>query len=221
MRAEITIEKVDTIIEIPNYWSSQDYTNLLKEFDIPISTTLSEKEQIEYLEMAVSELEPNEAAKIILMYKLSNELSENQIEQISNDMLLDKISEEYPEISLHKDLFSVNQLLFKLYNGKFPNTKATSVQLQIDIANYNEPLTKPEILKLIMQMTSNSNVIKRLYVDELGVENTFEQANDIIWVFTKDNNHYSLITSEYWLADKEIKSSFLETEFTPIENLQE
>ena len=33
----------------------------------------------------------------------------------ANDMLLDKVSEEYPEIELHYDLFNINQLFFKNY----------------------------------------------------------------------------------------------------------
>jgi hypothetical protein len=39
-------------------------------------------------------------------------------------MLIDKISEEYPEI-VQAPLYHINQLLFKAYNGKFPNAKAT------------------------------------------------------------------------------------------------
>jgi hypothetical protein len=46
--------------------------------------------------MAITDFEPNEAA-IVLDYKLSDSLNEGQIQQISNDMLIDKISEEYPE----------------------------------------------------------------------------------------------------------------------------
>jgi hypothetical protein len=46
--------------------------------------------------MAITDFEPNEAA-IVLDYKLSDSLNEGQIQQISNDMLIDKISEEYPD----------------------------------------------------------------------------------------------------------------------------
>jgi hypothetical protein len=37
----------------------------------------------ELLEMAISDYEPNEAAEIVLAYKLGEELNEGQIEQIS------------------------------------------------------------------------------------------------------------------------------------------
>jgi hypothetical protein len=45
-----------------------------------------------------------------------------QIEQISHNMLIDKVCEEY-QIHMQGRLFHVNQLLFKAYNGKFPNAK--------------------------------------------------------------------------------------------------
>jgi hypothetical protein len=67
--------------------------------------------------MAITDFEPNEAAAIVLDYKLSDSLNEGQI-QISNDMLIDKISEEYPEIAMALYIISINR--FKAYNGKFP-----------------------------------------------------------------------------------------------------
>ena len=217
MKAVFTIEKVSSLTEIPNYWTKEDYFALLKEFDVPVANTISDAECIEYLQMAVSELEPNEAAKTLLTYKLSDSLNENQIEQISNDMLIDKISEEYPEIDLHCDLFSINQLLFKLYNGKFPNAKAISIEILAEIPDYTEVLTKEEIIKYLMEMTSERNVIKRLFSEKLNHDTPFEEANDIIWKLEHNNNHYKIYTSEYWIADEEIVKSKVETEFEPIE----
>ncbi|NHN27244.1 hypothetical protein FIA58_016295 [Flavobacterium jejuense] len=221
MKAIFTIEKVSSLTEIPNYWSKEDYFALLKAFDVPVADTLSNDECIEYLQMAVSELEPNQAAQILLTYKLSAFLNENQIEQISNDMLIDKISEEYPEIGLHLDLFSINQLLFKLYNGKFPNTKAILIEVLVEIEDYSEVLTKEEIIKYIMEMTSERNVIKRLFSEKLEHNTPFEEANDIIWKLEHSNDHYKIYTSEYWIADEEIEKSKIETEFISIDVLGE
>jgi hypothetical protein len=220
MKATFSIEKVTGINELPNYWSKQDYLTLLKEFEVSVADTISEKECVEYLQMAVSELEPNEAAQIVLTYKLSEFLNENQIEQISNDMLIDKISEEYPEINLHCDLFSVNQLLFKLYNGKFPNTKGISIELIAEIDSYSSPLTKEEILKYLMEMVSERNVIKRLFAEKLVHNTPFEEANDIIWKLENNGNNYIIYTSEYWIADEEIISNKIETEFVPIDSIE-
>lgn len=220
MKAKLTISNVATINEIPKYWSADDYAYLLKQFDVPISSQLTENEQIEYLQMAVSEMAPNEAAQILLQYKLSEHLNENQIEQISNDMLIDRISEEYPEINLHRELFAINQLLFKLYNGKFLNTKATQLTVNVAIESYDTTLTQAEFLKLLLGMVADNNIIKRLYADELLPNGQFEQANDILWQFENTGNDYSIITSEYWLADQEIIVSELLADFEPTEILE-
>ncbi len=98
----------------------------------------------EILFMAISDFEPEEAATIVLNYKLSDFLNDNQIEQISHEMLIDKISEEYADISLHHQLFNINQLLYKAYNGTFPNAKATIVDFEIQP---NENITKETVLK--------------------------------------------------------------------------
>lgn len=212
-KAVFTIEKVTSLTEIPNYWSSQDYFELLKIFDVPVAHTLSDGECLEYLEMAVSEMKPNEAAQILLNYKLSESLNEGQIEQISNDMLIDKISEEYPEINLHCDLYSINQLLYKLYNGKFPNAKAVCIEISADIEDHNEALTKEALLKYLMEMVSDRSVIKRLFADKLAHDTAFEEAEYIIWKLEKDQNKYSIYTSEYWITDEQIIKSKIETDY--------
>jgi hypothetical protein len=221
MKAIFTLEKVTSLEEIPNYWTKEDYFELLKLYDVPVAATLSEAECIEYLQMAVSELQPNEAANILLTYKLSDHLNENQIDQISNDMLIDKVCEEYPEINLHSDLFSVNQLLYKLYNGKFPNAKAISIEILAEIEGHTEVLSKEEILKYLMEMVSERNLIKRLFGDKLTHEASFEEANDIIWKLDVSDNHYTIITSEYWIADSEIEKTKVETEYVVVEEKED
>ncbi len=131
MKYAIKIHKISTVDDLENAWSIEDYKELLERFDLPNTETTDVKELRELLFMAISDKEPNEAAAILLDYKLSDKLNEGQIDSLSYEMLVDKISEEYPVIGLHKKLFTVNQLLYKAFNGKFPNTKATIVDFEI------------------------------------------------------------------------------------------
>ncbi len=100
-----------------------DYIELLKKFGFPDAESSAKEDLRELLFMAITDYEPPEAASILMEYRMSNSLSEGQISQISHDMLLDKIFEEYPEISLHHEFFNINQLLYKAYNGKFPQQR--------------------------------------------------------------------------------------------------
>jgi hypothetical protein len=181
-------------------------------FSFPDANTIKPENLREMLFMAIGDFEPNEAAEVVLTYKLSERLNEGQIAQVSNDMLLDKISEEFPEIDLHYDLFSINQLLFKAFNGKFPNAKATVVDFSIvSMDGYDEEITKEIVLKSFNNGVSDRNVIKRLFSEQMTTDEEFDQAEAIIWELNKkDASNFTLITSEYWLGREELIASEFE-----------
>jgi hypothetical protein len=112
MNYQVKIQSINTVEEIKDYWSDDDYVQLLGSLLIQKHLALK-KENLSELSMAITDFEPNEAAAIVLDYKLSDSLNEGQIQQISNDMLIDKISEEYPEIAMQAPLYHINQLLLK------------------------------------------------------------------------------------------------------------
>ncbi len=205
MKFNITIKNVTTVEEITNYWQNHDYISLLEQFNFSDANTVKPENLREMLHMAITDFEPNEAAGIVLTYKLSERLNEGQIAQISNDMLLDKVSEEYPEIDLHYDLFNINQLLFKAYNGKFPNAKATIVDFtMVSKDGYDKAITKQIVLKSFNNGISDRSVIKRLFEEQMTTDKDFEEAEAILWELKKiDVTNFTLITSEYWLNKEE------------------
>lgn len=207
MNFTITITNVSTVEELPGYWKDQDYINLLEAFNFPDANTLKSENLREMLHMAITDYEPNEAAEIVLTYKLSGRLNEGQIAQISNDMLLDKISEEYPEIDLHHDLFSINQLLFKAFNGKFPNAKATIADFtMVSKDGFTGEITKEMVLKSLNNGISDRNLIKRLFTEQMTTVKKFEEADEVMWeLHKKDATNFTLVTSEYWLKKEEFE----------------
>ena len=213
MNYQITIKKAYTVDEIEDYWTSDDYIKLLEKFDYPDAGDSDLATLKELLFMAISDFEPKDAAVIALEYKLSENLNEGQIQQVSNDMLLDKVCEEYPEIGLHATLFHVNQLLFKAYNGTFPNAKATIIECSfVPLEEESEiELTKENILKLLNNGLSGSNLIKRLFDLPMTENLPFPEAEDILWeVRSTDNSNFTIITSEYWLSKEDIIASEFE-----------
>ena len=213
MNYQITINRANTVDEIESYWTNDDYIKLLEKFDYPDASDADASSLRELLFMAISDFEPKEAAVIVLEYKLSEHLNEGQIQQISNDMFLDKVCEEYPEIGLHSTLFHINQLLFKAYNGKFPNAKATIITATIaPLESENEiQLTKEYVLKLLSKGLSDSNLIKRLFDNAMNENAPFPEAEDVLWdLTTADNLNYTITTSEYWLNKEDIIASEFE-----------
>lgn len=212
MKYQVTINNIQTIEESNTYWSTEDYVALLAEYGFPDAKSRDNKELRELLFMAISDYEPNEAAVILLTYKLSEELSEGQIEQISNDMLLDKVCEEYPVIKLHAPLFHCNQLLHHAYNGKFPNAKALVLKCKITSDEKGE-LTKEQFLKIMNNGLAEATLIKRLFDEPMTTDAPFPDAEGIVWELnTVDNENYEMITSEYWMERNDIIAGEFEGE---------
>ena len=207
MTYHIIINNVKTVEELNGAWTNNDFIQLLDLFGFPDAEQSKPEELRDLLFMAISDFEPNEAAEIILKYKLSDSLNDNQIEQISHEMLLDKISEEYSDISLHHELFNINKLLFKAFNGTFPSAKASVVEFEIQP---NKDIDKEIVLKAISKTLSGSNVIKRLYSNHLAGKENFDEAESIIWNLKPiGESAYQLITSEYWMS----RDEFTEAEY--------
>jgi len=215
MKYTVTINSADTLEALPKYWSNPDYVQLLLRFNYPDAENAAPDTLEELLLMAITDYEPNEAAAIILEYKLAEKLSKGQLSQISNDMLLDKISEEYPDISLHAPLFHINQLLYKAFNGKFPNAKATQITLSIKSLEEAEQadFTKEDLLHLLDNGLADSNLIKRLFSEQMVASKPFPEAEDILWELEATGNQtYKILTSDYWLSKNDIVASQFEGE---------
>ena len=211
MKYHVIINNIKSAQELQNAWTTEDYIQLLERFGFDDAQNSKPEEVLELLFMAISDYEPEEAAAIVLEYKLSHYLNANQIEQISNEMLEDKISEEYADISLHHQLFNINQLLYKAYNGTFPNAKATIIEFEIEHLDKNKKgITEEIVLKCFNTTLSGNNVIKRLFSEQLAGKKEFKEAEHIAWQLNYlSDNSYSLITSDYWIS----KDEFLEAEF--------
>ena len=205
MNFTIKLKNIRTIEKIEGYWKKEDYINLLELFDYPDATSVPETELFEMLSMAISDFEPDEAAEIVLTYKLNNILKKGQIENLSHEMLVDKVAEEYADISLHYPLFNINQLLFEVYNGKFPKTLASIIDIELSFASSLD-VTKEIVLRTISDLLSEKSLLKRLFNEQLDSEKELKDAESIIWELkSMGNNSYQLISSDYWLNKEDFE----------------
>ena len=149
MKYSIKIKNITIIDEIEGAWTTNDFVQLLEKFEYPDAKTIKETELKEYLFMAISDFEPAEAAAILLDYKLGDALNEGQIDSLSHEMTFsDKVSEEYPVVELHHDLFNINQLYISL-QWHFCKCKSCIIDFEIKPINQNEviEITKEIVLK--------------------------------------------------------------------------
>ena len=202
MKIHIEISDIKTVNQLEDYWKLEDFKNLLEAFDIQGIEGIKPKEILEYLNMAINDLEPTEAAEIVLQYKLGDTLNEGQIQNIAHEMTIDRVSEEYPDPELHYDLFNINQLLYRAYNGKFLNTEATVVLFKLSSSEEFE-INKEVLLKSLVPGLQENNLVSRLFDDQIKGEVEFADAAKVIWTFKEENGTIQLVTSDYWISQQD------------------
>jgi hypothetical protein len=198
------------INELPNAWSNTDYQKLLEIMDYGDTSGLNPNELKEMCLLSISDNEPEEAAKLILEYIFQDRLNAGQSDNISNEMVEEKIWEEYADLSMHEEFFNATQILFDAYNGKFPHPEAVVMQIEFTAKNPKsiavfESDIEANLIRLITSGMPENTLIKRLFDDQLNGED-FPDAKDIIWQYKKtategDKLVFEIISSTYWFHD--------------------
>jgi hypothetical protein len=211
MKVDVKILSIKTVNELPDYWSNDDYIQLLDKMNLPDADKLKPEELKEMLFMAATDFEPDEAAEIVLSYKLGDQLNSGQIQNIAQDMTDEKVAETYADPSFHYDLFNINQLLFKAFKGKFPNTEASIILMEVKTVHDNKQINKEILTKALAQCLSERSIIQRLYEDQVTGQADFEDAEKIIWRYNNTSeNTYEIITSRYWIDKEDIERNEFE-----------
>ncbi len=212
MKKSFTVTRVSfkTIFELPGYWTETKYLDLLELMDFDNPTDLDKAEIKDMCLMSLTDNEPEDAAKIVLTYVFGDKLNKGQIDNLSNEMLEEKLWEEYADLSLHEEFFAVHQLLYDAFEGTFPHPEAVTFQVKIhEMAKNSLPIFEdyPEapLVRLIAGGLPDNSVINRLFDDKLEGEK-FQEAKDILWQLklTKNDNNeliIDVISSHYWFKD--------------------
>ena len=206
----IKLIEFKTIQELPEAWTLADYKALLDIMEYGDISEISDEELADMCLMYLSENEPEEAASIILNHIFEERLNSGQKDNLSHEMLDEKMYEEYADISMHEEFFNVHQLLYKAYNGKFPNPEAVSFKIEISSKNIQslsifDERAEATLLRLLAQGMPKNTLINRLYDEQLETGD-FSEANDIIWQLSKKSTEtnslvFSITSSSYWFKD--------------------
>lgn len=199
-----------TINELPDAWTAEDYSNLLNIMDYGDISELKPEELKEMCLMSLTDNEPEDAAKIVLEYTCKDRLNKGQIENLSNEMLDEKLWEEYADLSLHEALFNVNQLLYTAFNGKFPRPEAVKFQVEVTASQKDglsvfEHFPEAPLIRLLVAGMPENTLILRLFEEQVNGE-AFKEAKDIIWQLKRERHSgdtmiFDIISSSYWFHD--------------------
>jgi hypothetical protein len=207
-----TVERLSFqhLAALPTAWQNDDYLALLHKLDYDSPETIAPAELKEMTQLALTDLEPAEAAEVVLNHLFGEELTKGQIDQLAHQMQTEKLWEENPNFALHQGFFNATQLLYDAYNGKFPHPQAVEFKVKVtatdpaDLATLDhEPAAT--LLRLLAPGLSDRALLHRLFGDQLAGSD-FPEAATILWQFTPSEKTttsvvYDIISSDYWLED--------------------
>jgi hypothetical protein len=207
-----TVERLSFqhLAELPNAWQPADYLALLNQLDYESPEAIAPAELKEMCQLAITDLEPAEAAEAVLTYTAAEDLTKGQIDQLAHQMQTEKLWEENPNFALHQKFFNATQLLYDAYNGKFPHPQAVEFKVKITATNPadlsvldHEPAAT--LLRLLAPGLSDRALLHRLFSDQLA-GGDFPEATSILWQLTPSEKNadsvvYDIISSDYWLED--------------------
>ena len=209
---KFTVERLSfaTLSELPNTWQNQNYKDLLIKMNYDNPDEIKEAELKEMCLMSFTDMEPREAAEVVLGYLFPEELNAGQIENLAHQMLTEKLWEENPELPLHKGFYQATQLLHDAYNGTFPSTKAVEFKVKCttenptDLAVFGDEPAAP-LLRLLAPGLSDKALINRLFSSQLEGDK-FEEAKAMLWQLstvekTANSITFDVVSSAYWLED--------------------
>ena len=199
------------LTELPGSWKNQDYRELLTKMNYDNPDGIAEAELRDMCLMSFTDLEPREAAEIVLDHLLGEQLTAGQRENLAHQMLTEKLWEENPELPLHRAFYQATELLHTAYNGTFPRAQAVQFRVRCtaadpaDAALLLAPDPAAPLLRLLAQGLPENALLNRLYGEQLAGP-TFEEARSILWQLTPEEPTatsvvFDVVGSTNWLEE--------------------
>ena len=213
-----TVERLSfaTLTELPRSWQPADYRALLGQLNFDNPEALPEAELKEMCQMALTDLEPREAAEAVITYLFPEVLSAGQVDNLAHQMLTERLWEENPELTQHLGFYQATQLLHEAFNGTFPSVKAVEFQVKCTAASPadldvfgtdagDRTTAAAPLLRLLAVGLPDNALLNRLFSGHLAGEN-FAEAASILWELrvvekTADAVTFDVVSSAYWLED--------------------
>ncbi len=195
--------------EIEGSWTSDDFRRLLERMDFGDTAGLAADELREMCVLSLQDREPAAAAALLLEHRLGDALGKGQIQNVSHEMLDEKLWEEYADMPLHERLFHVGSLLYQAFPGLVPVPDAVDVRLAVKANGpegervLSEPLHESLLARLLADGMPDSAPINRLFGDAVA-GGPFPEAESIVWIVAVEpvdarTVHLQIVGSGYWL----------------------
>lgn len=212
----VTPVGVNKIGRLQDSWLMDDFKSIIDALGGD-SSDLNPSEIEAYSEMMISDNDLPESAYEVLNYVLGEKLNEGQLRNLANEMEDDKMWEEYSDMSCHRDIFRVNQLLYRSYNGKVPKGEALVIEMKANTkdSEFIKLLLVKDadaVFRLVMGGSDSHAKVHRLYDGE-EASHYIEDAVSILWDIETDKISdceilIKVTSSTYWLDSYQIDNEY-------------
>lgn len=220
---QVTVLTFSNILEIEGARNAKDYAALLEAMDYGDQSGLSGEDLRDMCILSLQDMEPDEAAYIVLKHDMGDVLRDGQARNIATEMLDEKLWEEYADTALHERMFNAGSLLYAAFPQSFP--KPDAVHTVINVVARNEAAkallvsspSEPFLVRLLADGMENHAILHRFYGKELA-KSPFSNASEVVWIVrteaTDENTmRMEIISSGYWLDALEDTDTYASSAF--------
>lgn len=222
----VRILNFSNLQEIEDAWEADDFKALLDAMEYGDRTGISDGELREYCLMSLQDQEPEEAAYLVLRHVIGDALRDGQLRNMANEMLEEKLWEEYVDPAFHERLFNVGSLLYATMPRIFPKPDAVRVKLEVTSSNaasaelLTGSLNESFLVRLLADGMDDHAVLHRLYGEQLKGQ-SFPNADEVVWIVRteavgKEVLEIEVIGSGYWLDALERSEAYESTAYVDV-----
>jgi len=205
----VQVLNFSNLVEIDGAWTKGDFTALLEQMEFGDQSGLSEADRRDMCLMSLHDLDPDDAAYLVLKHVIGDALREGQLRNMAHEMLEEKLWEDYVDPACHERLFNVGSLLHAAVPRVFLKPDAARVRLVVTCltpASRELLSTEPNesfLVRLLADGMDDQSVLYRMYGDQLRGK-SFPDADKIVWIVraeaaSSDVWSVEVISSGYWL----------------------
>ena len=210
---------------LPEGWTPDDYRGLLTHIEYDDVSGIPHDELKDMAQLALSDFDLEQAAIKVLEFRLGDQLSKGQRQNLAEELREDRIWEEYSDIALHEELFNIVYLLYGTFPKEFSTPDITKLKIRITSINRESQsnLVNPSasfLARVLDDGMDGRNIMHRLFSDRIKA-NSFPESEHILWKFeasgfsvSESSNTFTIYTSWNWIEGLKGVAQFDSTAFS-------
>ena len=214
----VGVDEFEELAELEQSWMPADYVSILASLDIADAENIDATELKDMTLFALQDLNPPDAAAVLLKYKVGTKLSAGQIRNYSIESQHERLWEQSADLSLHQDMFAVASMLNSVNAMAFPVPDALRVTFTVQcddvskLAIFNSDMDRAILLRMISAGMNESAILNRLFGDQIATGKVAD-ADSIVWQIAIEQSDPATLkiritSSAYWLRALRETESF-------------